>query len=119
MTTMLRWTRPVRPTRKFFLFRDVIQRRTGITPPALPAPLPVAAIAGFPLTESAPLWSNLPAPVAAEHPRSMETFGQDYGYILYRKQVLDRLRAGWWSTIYGILLPFTWITGWWAHSIAD
>ena len=22
-----------RPTRKFFLFRDVIQRRTGITPP--------------------------------------------------------------------------------------
>ena len=76
-----------RPTRKYFLFRDVIQRRTGITPPALPAPSPVAAIAGFPLTESAPLWSNLPAPVAAEHPRSMETFGQDYGYILYRKQV--------------------------------
>jgi beta-galactosidase len=76
-----------RPTRKFFLFREVIQRRTGITPPALPAPLPVAAIAGFQLTESAPLWSNLPAPLAAEHPRSMETFGQDYGYILYRTQV--------------------------------
>jgi beta-galactosidase len=76
-----------RPTRKFFLFRDVIQRRTGITPPALPAPLPVAAIAGFQLTESAPLWSNLPAPVAVEHPHSMETFGQDYGYILYRTKV--------------------------------
>jgi beta-galactosidase len=76
-----------RPTRKFFLFREVIQRRTGITPPALPAPLPVAAIAGFQLTESAPLWSNLPAPVAVEHPQSMETFGQDYGYILYRTQV--------------------------------
>ncbi len=73
-----------RPTRKFFLFRDVIQRRTGISPPALPDPLPVASIASFPLTESAPLWSNLPAPVAVEHPRSMETFGQGYGYILYR-----------------------------------
>jgi beta-galactosidase len=76
-----------RPTRKFFLFRDVIQRRTGISPPALPDPLPVASIASFPLTESAPLWSNLPAPVAVEHPRSMETFGQGYGYILYRTQV--------------------------------
>jgi beta-galactosidase len=30
-----------RPTRKFYLFRDGIHRRTGITPPALPAPLPL------------------------------------------------------------------------------
>src|ERR1700719_182601 len=39
------------------------------------------------LTESDPLWSNLPAPIAADHPRSMETFGQGYGYILYRKEL--------------------------------
>jgi beta-galactosidase len=76
-----------RPTRKFYLFRDVIQRRMGISPPALPDALPVASIASFPLTESAPLWSNLPAPVAVEHPRSMETFGQGYGYILYRTEL--------------------------------
>ncbi len=76
-----------RPTRKFFLFRDVIQHSTGITPPALPDPLPLGGVESFQLTESAPLWSNLPAPVVAEHPRSMETFGQDYGYILYRTQV--------------------------------
>jgi beta-galactosidase len=76
-----------RPTRKFYLFRDVIQRRTGFTPPALPAPLPIAEVASFPLGESASLWSNLPAPVSAEHPRSMETFGQDYGYILYRTEL--------------------------------
>ncbi len=36
-----------RPTRKFYLFRDVIQRRTGISPPPLPAPLPIDAIARF------------------------------------------------------------------------
>jgi beta-galactosidase len=76
-----------RPTRKFYLFRDVIQRRTGITPPPLPAPLPIAGMAPFQLTESAALWSNLPAAVTTEHPRSMETFGQGYGYILYRKQL--------------------------------
>ena len=37
-----------RPTKKFYLFRDVIQRRTGITPPPLPAPLPIASVAEFP-----------------------------------------------------------------------
>ena len=76
-----------RPTKKFYMFRDVIQRRTGITPPPLPAALPIASVAAFPLTESTPLWSNLPAAVTAEHPRSMETFGQSYGYILYRKEL--------------------------------
>ena len=34
-----------RPTKKFYLFRDVIQRRTGITPPPLPAALPMAGMA--------------------------------------------------------------------------
>jgi len=76
-----------RPTRKFYLFRDVIQRRTGIAPPPLPSPLPIAGVQEFQLTESAPLWSNLPTPVSVDHPRSMETFGQSYGYILYRKQL--------------------------------
>ena len=76
-----------RPTKKFYLFRDVIQKRTGVTPPPLPAPTPIAGIPGFQLTESAPLWSNLPVPVSVDHPRSMETFGQGYGYILYRKEL--------------------------------
>ena len=76
-----------RPTRKFYLFRDVIQRRTGIAPPPLPSPLPIASVQEFQLQESAPLWSNLPTPVSVDHPRSMETFGQSYGYILYRKEM--------------------------------
>ena len=76
-----------RPTKKFYLFRDVIRRRTGITPPPLPAALPMAGMADVELVESAPLWSNLPAPATVEHPRSMETFGQGYGYILYRTEL--------------------------------
>src|SRR3984957_14394054 len=76
-----------RPTKKFYLFRDVIQRRTGITPPPLPATLPMTGMAEVELVESVPLWSNLPAPASVEHPRSMETFGQGYGYILYRTQL--------------------------------
>jgi beta-galactosidase len=76
-----------RPTKKFYLFRDVIRHRTGITPPPLPAALPMAGIADVELVESAPLWSNLPAPATVEHPRSMEAFGQEYGYILYRTEL--------------------------------
>ena len=76
-----------RPTKKFFLLRDIIQRRTGITPPALPEPLTLTAVPSFPLGQSASLWDNLPAPVESEEPRTMEDLGQGYGYILYRTQV--------------------------------
>jgi beta-galactosidase len=76
-----------RPTKKFFLLRDIIQRRTGVTPPPLPDPLPLAMTPSFQLNESASLWDNLPSAVEAEEPRTMEDLGQDYGYILYRTQV--------------------------------
>lgn len=30
------------------------------------------------------VWDNLPRPVTSEHPKAMEEYGQDYGYILYK-----------------------------------
>ncbi len=50
------------------------------TPPP-PSPSPIT------LTESTPLWQNLPTPIASEQPQPMEHFGQSYGYILYRTQL--------------------------------
>ncbi|HEV7137658.1 MAG TPA: beta-galactosidase family protein, partial [Steroidobacteraceae bacterium] len=76
-----------RPTKKYFLLRDVITKCTGVTPPPLPPPLPIAAIPAFALNESASLWDNLPAPVEAETPQSMESLDQAYGYVLYRTQI--------------------------------
>jgi len=76
-----------RPTRKYYLFRDVIQRRTGVVPPPLPAALPIKALPAFTLTESASLWDNLPTPIVTERPQAMEVFGQAHGYILYRTEV--------------------------------
>ena len=76
-----------RPTKKFFLLRDVIQKHTGLTPPPLPVELPIAAVPAFPLSESASLWENLPAAINADAPKPMEAVGQAYGYILYRTQV--------------------------------
>jgi beta-galactosidase len=75
-------------TRKYFAFRDVIAKhRAGVTIPKPPAPLPVIDVPEFELSESAALWSNLPAAVSVERPRAMETFGQSYGYILYRTEI--------------------------------
>src|SRR5208337_4705500 len=74
--------------KKYFAFREVIAKhRPGVNIPDPPAPLPVIALPEFELAESAPLWSGLPAPISVESPRSMETFGQSYGYILYRTKV--------------------------------
>jgi beta-galactosidase len=76
-----------RPTKKFYLLRDVIQKHTGVPPPPLPAPQPFIAIPEFPLTETASIWSNLPKATASETPRPMETVGQACGYILYRTEL--------------------------------
>jgi beta-galactosidase len=75
-------------TKKYFAFRDVIAKhRAGVEIPAPPAALPVIEVPEFELSESAPLWSNLPAPISVERPRTMEAFGQSHGYILYRTKI--------------------------------
>jgi beta-galactosidase len=76
------------PTKKFAAFREVIAKhRSGVEIPDPPAALPIIEIPGFEMRESAPLWSNLPHPVSEERPRNMESFGQSYGYILYRTKL--------------------------------
>ncbi len=82
-----------RPTPKFASFRAAIAKATGATPPPLPAPTPFMAPPAFALGEHASLWDNLPAPIAVDTPQSMEQFGQNYGYILYRTE-LDGPAAG-------------------------
>jgi len=77
-------------TKKYFAFREVIRKhRPGLAIPDPPAPLPVVEVPEFELTESASLWANLPDPVTLERPRTMESFGQSYGYILYRTKITN------------------------------
>lgn len=77
-----------RPTPKYFAFRSVIAKHEpGVTLPPVPDSAPTIAVPAFRLDRVAPLWGALPRPVHVEHPRSMERFGQSYGYILYRTQV--------------------------------
>jgi beta-galactosidase len=73
-----------RPTAKFYVFRDIIAKATGITPPPLPDVAAPIAIAPFKLTEAVSLWDTLPQPIESPAPLAMEDVGQSYGYILYR-----------------------------------
>ena len=74
---------------KFKWIRDAIREATGVTPPDPPAPMPLHTYAAVHLTESASLWDNLPAPIKTGEIQSMEDFGQNYGYILYRNYVTE------------------------------
>lgn len=75
-------------TKKFAAFREVVAKhRPGVEIPDPPAPMPIIEIPEFELRESAPLWSNLPDAVSMDRPRNMESFGQSYGYILYRTKL--------------------------------
>jgi len=76
-----------RPTPKFFLFRDVIAKATGIAPPPVPEVEAPIHIAPFKLTEAASLWANLPKAIESPTALTMEDIGQNYGYILYRTTV--------------------------------
>ena len=77
-----------RPTRKYFLLRDVILKHLSPADaakvPPVPAVAPPIAIAPVRLSRSTDVLAHLPTPVTAEHPLSMEDIGQNYGYLLYR-----------------------------------
>lgn len=72
---------------KYFLFRDVIRKVTGITPPDPPAPIAPQILPAIQLTRSASIWDALPNPVTSSQILSMEDVGQSYGYILYRTNI--------------------------------
>jgi beta-galactosidase len=75
------------PTPKYFLFRDIIARATGITPPPVPIPPPVTTVGPFTLDRAASLWDNHPSLFHSEQPMTMEQLQQAYGYVLYRTTV--------------------------------
>ncbi len=76
-----------RPTPKYYRFREIIAKHTGLTPPPVPATSPAMTLPAISLAEGVSLWKSLPAPRHSEQPVSMEALGQAYGYILYRTQL--------------------------------
>ena len=78
-----------RPTPKYFVFRDLIAKATGITPPPVPTVAAPMSVPDVEMVETASLWENLPKPIHSEQVLSMEDVDQAYGYILYRTHLKD------------------------------
>jgi beta-galactosidase len=75
------------------LFRDVIAKATGVTPPDVPAVAPPISVPAFGLEASVSLWKALPRPVDSQQLLTMEDLDQAYGYILYRTKVAEPVRG--------------------------
>ena len=75
------------PTPKYDAYRKEFAKFAGHPLPDVPQPPPVIAVPEFALGESAPLWKNLPAQVQSDSAQAMETYGQSYGFILYRTEL--------------------------------
>jgi len=74
------------PTTKYHRLRDLIVRYTGPAPEPAPVP-PRIAIEPFTLDRCAPYTPLLGTAVRVERPRSMESFGQSFGSMLYRTSI--------------------------------
>jgi beta-galactosidase len=80
-----------RPTPKYFAYRKELAKfspcgNESCLPPVPPSD-PIITIPTIDFTEAAPLFDNLPKPIASALPEPMERFGQNFGYILYRTQL--------------------------------
>jgi beta-galactosidase len=78
-----------RITPKYLALRKVILDRlgSGAGIPAVPANNPVIAIAPIAMQDSISFFDSLPKPVQSDKPMMMEQLNQNYGYVLYRKEL--------------------------------
>lgn len=76
-------------TDKFFKTRDLFAKYLlpGESIPEPPAKNPLITIAPVTVKEFAPIFMNLPTPVADQLPRNFEAYDQSFGCIVYRKKI--------------------------------
>jgi beta-galactosidase len=77
-----------RTTEKFRAFRALLSQRLGIHPPEPPPEPEVIKVPTITLDQKEPLLEMLPATptLSSAAPVAMEDLGQDYGFVLYRKE---------------------------------
>lgn len=61
--------------------------------PEIPDPIPSIELTGFGAQPFTSFWDNLPEPVSSVQPKSFEAYGQDYGFILYRTELIGHKKG--------------------------
>lgn len=79
-----------RATAKYMALRKLIGSYLPkkVKLPPVPAPVPVMSLPEIELRPFASVWDNLPLPVHSVQPEPFETFGQDYGFMLYSTRLI-------------------------------
>ncbi|MES2263006.1 MAG: beta-galactosidase family protein [Pseudomonadota bacterium] len=78
------------PTAKYHAFRRVLSKYADLPPQALPAPVRRLELGPLRFDTQAGLFASLPALSQVRQdiaPRSMESLGQNYGFVLYRTRI--------------------------------
>ena len=78
------------PTPKYMAIRRLLESYlpNGKTFIPVPDSIPAIELPVINLQPFTTIWDNLPQPVNSVQPKSMEAFGQDYGFILYRTELV-------------------------------
>jgi len=76
-----------RPTEKYFALRELLTQYVGALPP-IPEPIPAVEIPEIAMKAYTSVWSNLPQPVPSVQPKPFEAYGQDYGFIVYKTELI-------------------------------
>jgi beta-galactosidase len=56
--------------------------------PPIPTPVPTIEISQLTMSPFTAIWDNLPKPVSSVNPGTFESYGQDYGFILYKTDLV-------------------------------
>ncbi len=82
-------------TPKYMALRELIGSYLpkGKKLPDIPDPLPAIDIPIIFPTRFTSLWDNLPQPVSSVTPKPFEAYNQDYGFILYRTELIGLKRG--------------------------
>lgn len=83
------------PTPKYMALRNLIGSYLpkGKKLPPVPEPIPAIEIPMLFPTRFTSVWDNLPEPVTSVTPKPFEAYGQDYGFILYRTELIGHKKG--------------------------
>ena len=78
------------PTPKYMAIRKLLGSYLpkGKKLPPVPEPIPSFEIPSIGLSPFTPIWDNLPEPVSSVQPKPFEAYNQDYGFILYKTELV-------------------------------
>ena len=84
-----------KPTPKYMALRNLIGSYLpkGEKLPPIPDEIPAIEIPGISMQRFTSVWDNLPVAVNSVQPKTFEAYGQDYGFILYKTELVGHKKG--------------------------